>query len=260
MDLTKYYTEICKAPFLTPEEESDMIRLYFLEETSSPEKELIRATIINSNLRYVFNLARKYSKNDPSTFPELIAAGNEGLTVGFDKYKPGMGTRVLSYAHWWVRQRILEEMSNMRIVSLPTYKQQLASKIQKYKDTNEDISLEELFQEFEGTGVSSKDIEDLYKTQYLTFYISDIDESNFEVNPIEESVQRKMDDEACLSAVNKLPSPYREIVARCYGLTDGKKQSISKISRDLKLSKGDIQAYKEKGLSLLRDILSVEID
>ena len=260
MDLSKYYTEICKTSFLTPAEESILILRFFSDDATPAEKDKIRQTIINSNLRYVFNLARKYSKNDPSTFPELIAAGNEGLTVGFDKYKLGMGTRVLSYAHWWVRQRILEEMSNMRIVALPTYKQQLASKIQKFKEVNESITLEQLYEEFKDTGISRKDIEDLYKTQYLTFYISDLDESNFEINPIEEHVQRIMDDETCLSAVNKLPSPYREIMARCYGLADGKEQSISKISRDLKLPKEDIQMYKEKGLLMLRDLLSVETD
>ena len=118
----------------------------------------------------------------------------------------------------------------------------------------------ELKKEFDGTGISDKDLEDLYKTQYLTFYISDLDESNFEINPIEEEVQRTLDDEKCLAAVNKLPSPYREVMARCFGLADGKEQSVSKISKDLKLPKEDIQGYKEKGIQMLRDIMSVEVN
>jgi DNA-directed RNA polymerase sigma subunit (sigma70/sigma32) len=122
------------------------------------------------------------------------------------------------------------------------------------------MSIDDLKKEFDGTGISDKDLEDLYKTQYLTFYISDLDESNFEINPIEEEVQRTLDDERCLKAVNKLPSPYREVMAKCYGLADGKEQSVSKISKDLKLPKEDIQGYKEKGLQMLRDILSVEVN
>ena len=260
MDLSKYYTEICKTPLLSKEEELIMITKYFSGTASDKEKSDIRDAIVKSNMRYVFNLARKYSRNDPSTFPNLISAGNEGLLVGFDKYKPGKGTRVLSYAHWWIRQRILEEMADMRLVALPVYKQQLSSKIQKLIDTNESMSLEELKKEFDGTGISDKDLEDLYKTQYLTFYISDLDESNFEINPIEEEVQRTLDDEKCLAAVNKLPSPYREVMARCFGLADGKEQSVSKISKDLKLPKEDIQGYKEKGIQMLRDIMSVEVN
>lgn len=255
MDLSKYYTDICKTPLLTKEEEYDLLLIFYNETTPEKDKEKVREKIIKSNLRYVFNLARKYSKNDPDTFPDLIAAGNEGLLVGFNKYKPNKGTRVLSYAHWWIRQRILEEMSQMRLVSLPVYKQQLSSKIQRMKTRNENITLEELKKEFEGTGISAKDVEDLFKTQYLTFYISDLDESNFEINPIEEEVQRILDDETCLATVNKLPSPYREVVARSYGLADGKDQSISKISRDLKLAKEDVQIYKEKGLALLKELL-----
>ena len=257
MDISKYYTEICKTPLLTKEEEYDLLLIFYNVLTSEKDKEKVREKIIKSNLRYVFNLARKYSKNDPDTFPDLISAGNEGLLVGFNKYKPNKGTRVLSYAHWWIRQRILEEMSQMRLVSLPVYKQQLSSKIQKMKTRNENITLDELKKEFEGTGISAKDVEDLYKTQYLTFYISDLDESNFEINPIEEEVQRILDDETCLATVNKLPSPYREVVARSYGLADGKEQSISKISRDLKLPKEDVQIYKEKGLELLKELLDV---
>ena len=257
MDLSKYYSQICKAPFLSKEEEYNLLLTYYNETSTEKEKTAARDAILKANLRYVFNLARKYSRNDPDTFPELIAAGNEGLIVGFNKYKPNRGTRVLSYAHFWVRQRILDEMANMRLVALPIYKQQLSAKIEKLKDNNETISVDDLKKEFEGTGISLKDVEDLHRTRYLTFYISDLDESNFEINPIEEEVQRMLDDEKCLDTVNKLPSPYREVIARCFGLADTKEQSISKISRDLKLPKEDIQMYKEKGIELMREILKV---
>ena len=256
MDISKYYTEICKTPIVTKEEESVIMTKYFDNSTTEKDKSKIRERMIMANMRCVFNMARKYSRSAPDTFPELIAAGNIGLITGFDKYVPGRGTRVLSYAHAWIFQAIMEEMSGFRLVKLPTYKQQIASKIQRKVDKNESLSVDDLKKDFEGTGVSDKDIEDLYKTKYLTFYINDLDESNFEINPIEEEVQKMLDDEKCVAMVNSLPSPYREVVARCYGLADGKEQSIAKISRDLKLQKEDIQGYKEKGLELLRELFN----
>jgi len=256
MDLSKYYTEICKTSLLTREEEYDLLLIYYDTESTEKQKTAARDAILKANMRYVFNMARKYSRSDPDTFPDLISAGNEGLIVGFNKYKPNKGTRVLSYAHHWIRQRILFEMSQMRLVSLPVYKQQLSSKIQKLKETNEVITIEELKKEFEGTGITDKDLEDLYDTQYLTFYISDMDESTFEINPIEDTVQRLMDDEKCLATVNKLPSPYREIIGRSFGLADTKEHSISKISRDLKLPKEEVLLYKEKGLEMLKVLLT----
>lgn len=257
MDLSKYYAEICKTPILTREEEAELVNKFFDDSTPESEKSIIRENLIKANMRYVFNLARKYSKNDPTTFADLIAAGNEGLTVGVDKYTPGRGTRVISYAHFWVRQRILEEMASMRLVALPVYKQQLSSKIERIKSNNESITLDELKSEFKDTGISEKDIEDLYKTRYLTFHIEDMDESNFEINPIEEYVQRMIDDNKVFEAVKKLESPYREVVAKCFGMQDGKEQSISKIGRDLKIPKDQIQDIKEKGLEMLREILRV---
>lgn len=258
MDISKYYAEICKTPLMSREQETYLMEKYFNDETSDAEKASIRDSVINANLRYVFNLARRYSKGDTHTFLELIAAGNEGLIVGFDKYKLGKGTRVLSYAGDWIFQRIQAEMASMRIVHLPIYKQQLAANIKKTIESNEDITLEELKKSFEGKGISPKDIEELYKTQYLTFYISDFEENSFEINPIEDEVQQKIDDESCLSKVNQLPSPYREVIARCFGLLDNKEQSVSRISKALKLPKKDIQMYKEKGLEMLRDLFLVE--
>lgn len=243
---------------MSKEEEIALMTRYNLPGISESEKGDIRSRVINANLRYVFNLARRYSKGDPDTFKELIAAGNEGLMVGFDKYKMGHGTKVLSYAGDWIFQRIQAEMAAMRIVHLPIYKQQLAANIKKMVEANESITLAELVLAFEGKGISPKDIEELYKTQYLTFYISDLEEGLFEINPIEEEVQQTLDNEKCLSMVNKLPSPYREVVARCYGLADNKEQSVAKISRDLKIPREDIQGYKEKGLEMLRDLFEVD--
>lgn len=119
MDLSTYYTQICRHPLLTREEEFDLFIELHDPGISEKEKNKIKAKIINANLRFVFKTAKKYSKNDPDIFEELICAGNEGLLVGLEKFKPSKNVRFLSYSGWWVLQRILKEMSRMRIVSLP---------------------------------------------------------------------------------------------------------------------------------------------
>jgi RNA polymerase primary sigma factor len=119
MDLSRYYSEICKTPLLTKEEEFDLFMELNDPAISEKEKAKIKDKIIKANLRFCFKTAKKYSKNDPDIFEELICAGNDGLLVGLEKFKPSMNVRFLSYAGWWVQQRILKEMSKMRIVSLP---------------------------------------------------------------------------------------------------------------------------------------------
>jgi len=257
MDLSKYYAEICRTPLISVEEETALMERYFSKDVAPEEKAQIRDSVIKANMRCVFDLARKFSKNDPDTFADLIAAGNEGLAVGFDKYKMGKGSRVLTYCYHWIVQRIKAEMALMRIVHLPVHRQQLSARIQKVVAKNENASLDDIKKAFEEEDVSMRDVEELYKTQYLTFYIRDIDESAFEINPIEEEVQRQLDDENCLSKVNSLDSPYREIIARSFGLIDGECHSIPKISKDLKISKGEVSQMREKGLSMLRDLFLV---
>jgi RNA polymerase primary sigma factor len=256
MDLSKYYAEICKEPMLSSEEETRLFTLYNNPDTSKEEAEKIRERIIKSNLRFAFKQAKEYSKNEPGSFEDLITAANEGLVVGFDKYKFDKNVRFLSYAGWWVKQRILKEMSRMRIVSLPIWKQQLASRIQKILDNNPQISLSELKIHFSESGVSERDIEELYKTRYLTYYISDLDENEFEIDPIGEGVQVKIDNEKVWVAVNKLPSPHREVIAKCFGFDDGDEHSPAKMSKALKVSKEEIHKIRSEALDMLRNILS----
>src|SRR4051812_32537424 len=134
MDLSQYYEAICKEPMLSKQEEKRLILIYKNPSTSEVDRGKTKDKVIKSNLRFVFKQAKYYSKNDPTTFEELISAGNEGLLVGLEKYRPAEGKEFLTYAGWWVKQRILKAMSQMRIVSLPIWKQQLSAKIAKVKE------------------------------------------------------------------------------------------------------------------------------
>lgn len=254
MDLTKYYSEILKEKILSREEEEDLFANYYKEETTEAQKKKIRDRVISANLRFVFNQAKKFSRNDPSMFGELIAAGNEGLLVGFEKFNPNDGFRFLSYAGWWVNQRILNEMSKMRIVSLPIWKQQLATKIQKILESNEKMTLDELKERLREAGVKNKDkdIEELYQTRYLTFYIDDIDENEFEIDPIGEGINQKLDDEKIWKHVNALPSPHREVIARCFGLDDADEHSVAQIAKSLKVKKEEVKKIRMEALSMLK--------
>jgi len=260
LDLSRYYADICKTPLLSKEDEFELFERYADKDTSIKDKEKIRDKIIVANLRFAFKQAKNFSRNDPDMFPELIAAANEGLLVGFEKYNPSRDVRFLSYAGWWVNQRILKEMSKMRIVSLPIWKQQLASRIAKLMEANEKITLDELKQECKGPGVSNKDIEELFRARYLTYYIDDMQEEEFEIDPIGEGVQKRMDDERMWKMVSALPSPHREVIARCYGFEDGKEASLAKIAKALKVPKDSIQKIKTEALEMLKESMQLKKD
>ena len=255
MDLSAYYHEICKEPMIDPATEQDLF--IDLQDPGIPESEKIkiRERIIKSNLRFVFKQAKNFSKNDPEIIGALISAGNEGLLVGLEKFEPQKGVRFLSYAGWWVKQRILKEMSKLRIVSLPIWKQQLSARILKFMENREvEVTFEELKKEF--PEVHEKDLRELYATRYLTYYIDDLtDDPSFEIDPIGTEVEVRLDRERIHQLISKLPSPHREIIERSYGIVDEEELTHATIAKQLGISKDQLRLYKREGLEMLREKL-----
>lgn len=252
MNLSTYYAQISKIPHLTKEEEVALFAEYYAENTTDKRKAQIKDKVITSNLCFVFKAAKGYCRNEPSMFQELIAAGNDGLCVGFEKYKPESGVKYLTYAGHWVKQRILDQMAGMRIVHLPKQKQQLSTKIQRLRDKNENMTVQDVKNLLPDQ--SEKSIEELYQTRFLTLYISDLDSESdaFSINPIEEEVQKNMDNEKTWKTVASLPSPHREIVAKLFGLEDGEETSIAQLSKTLKMPKNDIKRIRDEALEMLK--------
>lgn len=256
MNLADYYDQICKEPILTKDEEFELFLLLDDPGLSQKERDKIRERIIKANLRFCFKVAKKYSKNDPEQFEELICAANEGLLVGLNKFDYKKGYRFLTYAGSWCLQRVLKEMSKVRLCALPIWRQQLAAKIQKIVDQNENVTIEDLKKAL--PDVAEKDIREMYSTKYLTFYIEDMkeDDPGFEIDPIGDEIEAKIDRERIQTMVGSLPSPHREIVSMSFGIGSYDEMTHAEISAELKISKDQVREYKAEGLGILKDKLA----
>ncbi len=265
MDLSTYYDEICKQPLLSREEERLLLLTYFGEEYSEAQKKQARETLLSANLRFVFKKAKNMAKGDPSLFEELIAAGNEGLIVGLDKFDHTKGVRFLSYAGWWVLQRQLKEMSKMRLVQLPIWKQQLSKRIMNAQEkADRPLSIDELKELF--PTVKEKDLAELSQTRYLTFYFDDLidedkaDENNFSMDSANEgfSIEHRFDGSSEHDDVHKLLSflseDQRTVMKLSYGLHDGKERSSTFISDYMEVSREEVRKIKKEALKRLQQI------
>lgn len=82
-----------------------------------------RDKLIVSNLRFVVTLAKKLSKSHEH-IQKLISAGNLGLMTAVDKFDLSRNTRFLTYAAWWIRKEMMDEINNnVSIVRIPSHKQ-----------------------------------------------------------------------------------------------------------------------------------------
>lgn len=258
MDLSKYYAGICQFPNISKDEEAALFETYYSPDSSEAEKENARSKIINSNLRFVFKQAKMFSKRQPDQFEELILAGNEGLLVGFNKFNPQSGYRFLSYAGWWVNQRILLAMSQVRVVSVPIWKQQLATRIEHIKEQDDRITFDQIKSMF--PLVAEKDLREMFETRYLTYYLGDMNDNDFPIDPIRENVEVNVDNSKLHEALNQLPEPHQSIIKAKFGLDQDDEESTSEIQERLGITKEVYRkAYKE-GISILRDKFNVDLD
>src|SRR5574344_798053 len=111
--LAMYLNEINKIPLLSHEEETELALKAQQGDKAAKNK------IVNANLRFVVNVAKKY-QNHGLDLPDLSSEGNIGLLTAIDRFDVSKGYHFISYAVWWIRQSILKAIyEKSRMIRLP---------------------------------------------------------------------------------------------------------------------------------------------
>lgn len=111
--LNFYMADIHRPQLLTREEEVDLARRWVESRDQLAADELVRR-----NLRFVVKVAMGYRKYGVPV-SDLIQEGNLGLIRAVEKFDPSKGTRLISYAVWWIKayiqSHIIQTWSLVRI-------------------------------------------------------------------------------------------------------------------------------------------------
>jgi len=142
--LRQYLDEIGRHPLLTREEEQRLGRAVAVgreavrrrqpgappDATVISECEEATRTLIQSNLRLVVAIAKRYQSVAGLGLLDLIQEGNLGLMRAVEGFDYRRGFRFSTYATWWIRQSITRAIANTaRTIRLPVQTHDMVSRV-----------------------------------------------------------------------------------------------------------------------------------
>lgn len=123
--LDKYLSDIGKIRLLSIEEESVLAKKVREGDLRALDQ------LVKSNLRFVVSVAKKYQHRGMA-LGDLINEGNLGLIKAAQRFNETKGFKFISFAVWWIRQAILQALSDQtRVVRLPLNQISSITKINK---------------------------------------------------------------------------------------------------------------------------------
>ncbi len=126
--LQMYLKDIGKKKILKQEEEYEIAKV--IKEGTPSEIESAKSELIQSNLRLVVSIAKKYS-GQGILFMDLVQEGSLGLIKATEKFDYTKGFRFSTYATWWIRQTIIRAIANhSKTIRIPVH---MSEKIRNYK-------------------------------------------------------------------------------------------------------------------------------
>ena len=129
LTVNQYLADINKYPMVTPDEETELAIRIQQGDSQAFQK------LVEANLRFVVSVAKQYQGHGLD-LSDLINDGNIGLMKAAWKFDSTKGFKFISYAVWWIRQSILQGLSDQgRMVRLPLNQVGNLNKINKAKSS-----------------------------------------------------------------------------------------------------------------------------
>jgi RNA polymerase primary sigma factor len=255
--LQLFLRDIRRHPLLTAEEEVELAKRIERGDLEAKER------MVNSNLRLVVSLAKKYQGHELSLL-DLIQEGILGLIRAAEKFDWRRGYKFSTYATFWIRQAIQRGLANQgRTIRIPVHigqrerkiarvERELAARLER-PPTDEEVA--------EAADISVAELEE---TRAVTRTVTSLERPvgeegetqlgellpSHEREPVEE-VEIGLREEAVHSALRRLPDQEREVIKLRYGVGGDDPTPLREAGRRLGLSPERVRRIEHKALERL---------
>jgi RNA polymerase primary sigma factor len=261
--LTLFMTRAGRYPLLTAADEVALAKR--IERGDAAAKELM----INSNLRLVVSIAKKYQGHGLPLF-DLIQEGVIGLNRAAEKFDWRRGFKFSTYATWWIRQACQRGVSGQSAtIRIPTHVDERRTKIARARrrlelELGRTPTREELA---DATDLPLKHVDEALDAAAAPVSLNqrvgsdeeselgDLFEDGNAGDPAEEATSAVQGEEI-RRAVSRLPERERRVVELRFGF-DGEPESLERIGNELGLSRERIRQLEADAFERLASELDL---
>ena len=260
VSVNNYLRDVNRYPMATLEEE---VQLAQAIRRGGKEGECAKRRLVEANLRFVITVANQYHQNNME-LADLISEGNIGLIKAAERFDDTRGFKFVSYAVWWIRQAILQAVSEVgQTIRMPLNQQGLRQMynllLNETMQTEQRKPTAEEFAAFAGIDIVKAEatISHILTTVSMDTPISEESDVTLGDNlPSESRSDQLVERESLKSDLSKvlhqlLSNREYIIVSRTYGL-DGQEESLADVGADMGLTRERVRQIREKAILKIR--------
>jgi RNA polymerase primary sigma factor len=258
--LQLFLNEAGRYPLLTAAEEVELAKRIERGDPAAKDR------MINSNLRLVVSIAKKYQGHG-LTLLDLIQEGIIGLIRAVEKFDWRRGYKFSTYATWWIRQAVQRGVANKsRTIRIPVHIVEREQKIAR-AERELMLQLERMPTDEEVAEKAKLNVKHVRETRNAARTVASLDKvvgddsaTSFgdlvaqASEDVAEEVQVSLDESALHHAISQLPEREQQVIRMRYGMDDEMEpKSLEEIGRRLGITRERVRQIETQALARLAE-------